>query len=197
MNPVVFARVGGGNHILQYPMTLEDINTRNNPKDVYYPCVYSDDNAPLTPSLAEKIVEVARVIGNAVYVERTLVYKTVDELFDELRSLTGVASGPILNTDIAPEIFLAFETVIKIKVSKDLDAFAKTRGYDNIQSLCNYYTSSIPSYQSEAVRGIQLQDQTWSSLFNYFQEVQAGTQPIPLSWAEMSHLLPELTWEAP
>jgi hypothetical protein len=197
MHSVVFARVVDDNRIEEYPLTYQDINNLNNPLNVYYPCVYSDTASPLLPSLAEKIVEVARVIGNTVYVERSLVYKTVDDLFNELRQLTGVSSGPILNTDISPEVFAAFKTVIKIKVSSDLDAFAKTRGYDNIQSLCNYYTSSIPTYQSEAIRGIQLQDQCWSSLFNYFHEVQAGAQPIPLSWSEMSHLLPELTWEAP
>lgn len=195
MQSPIFAHVSLDQHVLQYPMNYDDINARNNPTDIYYPCVYSDMDDPLTPSLAQKIIEKARIIGNTVYVERTIGYKTVDELFSELRALTGVVSGPIPNNAVSPAVFSAFEKVIKVKITEDLNTFAATRGYDDIKSLCSYVNSAIPTYQAEAARGILIQDATWSALFNYFQAIQAGTQPIPLSWSEMASILPAFTWE--
>lgn len=194
MHDTIFARVVGRS-IVQYPMTVDDINSRNTPTDVYYVCSFSDENDPLIPSLAQKIIEAPRVIGNSVYVERKLVYKGVHELFGELRGLTGVETGPIPLSAIYPDIFTAFETVIKVHVQDLLDTFAQSRGYDGIHSLRSYYGSSNPVYGAEGLRGMELSDQTWSTLYTYFQAVIAGTEPVPVSWSEIEPLLPSLTWE--
>ena len=91
------------------------------------------------------------------------------------------------------EVFKAFEIVVKIKVQQLLDEFAATRGYDDLKSLVGYTTSSNPVYQAESARRIYLRDLTWPVLYQYFNDVMSGVQPIPLSWGEIASKLPNLS----
>lgn len=190
----IFARTVNG-VIVQYPVTIDDINARNTPTDIYLPCLFSDQLDPLVPGIGQKIAEAPQIIGGAVYVIRTIVLKTIEELFLELRDLTGVPEGPIPNTSVSLELFGIFENAAKIKVQATLDAFANTRDYDNLTNLCSYDNSLHPAFQTEAARGIVLRDQTWATLHVYLGELMAGTKPIPLSWTDVEPNLPALTWE--
>ena len=75
-----------------------------------------------------------------------------------------------------------------------LDAWAKTRNYDGILSLCTYATSTVPQFAAEGQRGVDLRDATWAALYAILAQVEAGTRPLPASFAAIEGELPALTW---
>lgn len=79
-------------------------------------------------------------------------------------------------------------------VQKRLDDWAKTRNYDGILSLCTYATSSIPKFALEGQRGVDLRDQTWAALYALMAGVEAGSVPVPTTYAEVEAVLPSLSW---
>lgn len=78
-----------------------------------------------------------------------------------------------------------------------LDDFAKTRNYDGILSACTYATSTIPAFAAEGQYCIAARDATWVALYAILNDVEAGTRPMPASFADVAAELPELTWPAP
>ena len=75
-----------------------------------------------------------------------------------------------------------------------LDAFAQTRGYDGILSLCTYATSPTQKFAVEGQYGVEARDATWAKLYEIMDEVQAGTRPMPTSFADVVSELPVLEW---
>lgn len=199
MDQQIYARIEAG-HVVQFPMTIDDINIRDNPADTYYPCFYKPLADGTQPKLSEKIVEAPWILGEVVYVEQTKTNRSVEELFQYLAQVavnfTEEGQPFIDRALITPEIFSAFEEVVKIRVQSMLDDFAKTRGYDDMKSVCTYNTSSNPVYLQEALRAIYLRDFTWSTLYSYFGAVMFGQADVPTSWEDIASNLPELTWEA-
>ena len=185
------------NHIVAYPLTVTDINARATPTESYYPCFFGS-NRP-TPSLTHKVVVEPIVIGPAVFVQESLAVKTIEELFADLHAIAtsyDEAGQPYLDrAKIEPAMYTAFLEIVRIEVQARMDAFAKTRGYDDMKSLCNYGTSTDPIYQAEAARGIYLRDTIWRELFIYFEGIVDGTQPIPSAWTDIEAHYPALTWE--
>ena len=89
------------------------------------------------------------------------------------------------------------EEILKMVVDatqKRLDDFARTRNYDGILSLCTYATSPNTKFATEGQYGIVARDATWSKLYEMLDEVQAGTRPIPASFADIESELPVLEW---
>lgn len=70
-----------------------------------------------------------------------------------------------------------------------LDAFAHSRGYDNIASACSYSSSGVAQYRAEAETCISLRDQTWQALYTML-----NSDSIPGTWDLVVAELPELTW---
>jgi len=75
-----------------------------------------------------------------------------------------------------------------------LDDFAKTRNYDGILSAASYATDPDPTFVAEGQRAVTLRSQTWATLYTIMAEVQAGTRPMPTSFADVEPDLPELIW---
>lgn len=75
-----------------------------------------------------------------------------------------------------------------------LDAFARTRNYDGILSLCTYATSPTAKFAAEGQYGVEARDATWAALYAMLAEVQAGTRPMPSGFADVEPELPELAW---
>lgn len=75
-----------------------------------------------------------------------------------------------------------------------LDAFASTRGYDGMLSLCSYAASAIPKFAAEGSYGVSARDATWATLYDILAEVEAGTRPIPAGFEEIEPELPPLVW---
>jgi len=77
---------------------------------------------------------------------------------------------------------------------KRLDDFAKTRQYDGILSACTYATDSNPRFQSDGQYCVQQRSATWAKLIEMLAEVDAGTRPVPTSYADVEPELPPLVW---
>jgi hypothetical protein len=77
-----------------------------------------------------------------------------------------------------------------------LDAFARTRNYDGILSLCTYATSTVPKFQVEGQYGVTARDATWAKLYEILAEIEAGTRPVPSGYADIEPELPVLQWPA-
>jgi hypothetical protein len=75
-----------------------------------------------------------------------------------------------------------------------LDAFARTRNYDGILSLCTYATSAVLKFRTEGQYGVDARDNTWATLYQMLAEVEAGTRPIPTGFADVEGELPVLEW---
>ena len=75
-----------------------------------------------------------------------------------------------------------------------LDNFARTRNYDGILSLATYATSTNAKFQTEGQYGVEARDATWSKLYEIMAEVEAGTRPMPESFADVEPELPVLEW---
>lgn len=78
-------------------------------------------------------------------------------------------------------------------IQRRLDAFAQTRGYDNILSACTYSFSAVPQFAAEGQCAVASRDSTWAVAGQIFSEVQAGTRPVPTEAALLAEL-PALVW---
>ena len=197
MKEPIFARIEDG-QVVQYPMTYDDINERNTPNDVYYQCFFSDDDSPLTPALSERVTEKLTIVGTSVYVSKTLVKKTITDMFTYLHDIAAVINEEgvvsIDRTKVSADVYLAFEDAIKAEVQKKLDDFARQKGYDDLRSACTYTNSSIEVYRTEGIRATELRDLTWYTLYVYFNDVITGVRDLPVTWNDIAQNLPELTW---
>ena len=75
-----------------------------------------------------------------------------------------------------------------------LDAWANTRNYDGILSLCTYTASTVPKFQAEGRCGVEARDVTWARLYELLAEVDAGTRPMPGGFGDLKNELPILQW---
>lgn len=53
-------------------------------------------------------------------------------------------------------------------VERQLDEFARTRGYDNMLSACTYATSKNEKFAREGQYCVELRDATWGKLEEFF-----------------------------
>lgn len=75
-----------------------------------------------------------------------------------------------------------------------LDAWARTRNYDGILSACSYAASSVPKFQAEGQRAVDLRDQTWAAGYEVLADVMNGQRAMPTSLADIEADLPALEW---
>ena len=100
---------------------------------------------------------------------------------------------------LTPQESLAMETdrvkaAFIVATQRRLDTFALTKGYDSILTACTYATSLIPKFAAEGLCAATLRDSTWAALYSLLAEVEAGTKPMPTSFADVQTTLPELVW---
>ena len=75
-----------------------------------------------------------------------------------------------------------------------LDAFARTRQYDDIKSASDYAGCSVPKFDIEGTYCRDARALTWDALYRILGEVQAGTRPVPTGFADIEPDLPPLVW---
>jgi len=92
------------------------------------------------------------------------------------------------------EFYAGFKGSIIAAAQSRLDAFAQSRGYDNILTACTYATDPVAAFAAEGQRCVTLRSQTWATLTEMLAEVEAGTRPIPSIVEEVIADLPGLTW---
>jgi len=176
------------NAIVEYPVTIETINERNNPADTYVWCFLSEK--PQYNPLTSYLVDKPTLVDSAVYVLYEIKNKTLEEVFAELAQLTSGSVSSFSIADIPPPVFNLIINLIKEKVQDKLDVYAKSFGYDNIHTMCGYIGSKIDTYKNEAIAAIDIRDTVWSTLYSYLSSVLNGSEPIPLSWEEIDSKLP-------
>jgi hypothetical protein len=100
--------------------------------------------------------------------------------------------------DLSPEELVAkvveFKASVVYKVQERLDAFARTRNYDNILSAATYATSKVARFAAEGQYAVEARDGTWAALYQLMAEVDAGTRTPPTSYEEIEVELPTLAW---
>lgn len=89
-----------------------------------------------------------------------------------------------------------------------LDTFASTRIYDDVNSISKYQSitdeeiASLPTELQPQVTKFREETRylglataaTWAKLYVMFDEVRAGTRPMPSGYADVEAELPELVW---
>jgi hypothetical protein len=88
-----------------------------------------------------------------------------------------------------------YEDVVKATQAR-LDAFARTRGYDDIKSASDYAGCSVAKFDAEGTYCRDARAETWDKLYDMLAEVQAGTRPVPDNFSEIEPELPALVWPA-
>jgi hypothetical protein len=125
-----------------------------------------------------------------------LFYGTCDDDADTtvpgvVRALTQAEHDAAWAQEFGPA---AVQERIVQQTQQRLDAFARTRNYDGILSLCTYATSTVPKFQAEGQYGVTARDATWAKLYEMLAEVEAGTRPVPTGYADIEPELPVLQW---
>lgn len=87
------------------------------------------------------------------------------------------------------QAFLRLQAVVQ----KRLDEWARERGYESILSLCTYATSTVPKFQAEGQRGVEVRDTCGTFGYSLLAQVEAGQAPIP-SEDELLQMLPPMEW---
>ena len=192
-----YGRVENG-VVIDFPLSKADINSRNNPTDSYYPAVYG----PLGEydQDYQRIVETPILIGNAIFVMRAVLNKCLEDVVSDIVTIAGVKdeTGNLIGIDFALIPTSKLNAAIKLicdRVQAFMDNFAQSRLYDDMGALCGYNGSTDTKFIEESARGNYLRDMTWRNLYAYLDAIKAGTQPVPMSWYEISQVLPPLTWE--
>lgn len=83
----------------------------------------------------------------------------------------------------------AFTSAIQLH----LDAFAQSRGYDNIFTATTYATSKDPQFASEGQYAVEARDITWRKAYDILGAVLSGQRPMP-TLDEVMAELPVLSW---
>lgn len=95
------------------------------------------------------------------------------------------------------EYLANLQTAIVNAVQERLDAFARTRNYDNIFTACTYATDEgHPTFQAEGQYCVSARGATWAKLYEILAEVEAQTRPLPSGYADIAAELPALGWPA-
>lgn len=87
------------------------------------------------------------------------------------------------------QVFLRLQAVVQ----KRLDEWARERGYESILSLCTYATSTVPKFQAEGQRGVEVRDSFWQFGYELLAQIEAGEAPIPTEEGLLA-MMPPLTW---
>lgn len=99
-----------------------------------------------------------------------------------------------LTVEEQQQVLQRIEQDVTEQTQQRLDAFAQTRNYDGVLSLCTYATSADPKFKQEGQYGVEARDATWAKLYEILAEVEAGTRPVPDGYDNIEPELPVLEW---
>jgi hypothetical protein len=94
---------------------------------------------------------------------------------------------------ITPPTLQEQQTMFTTVIQQRLDAFAQTRGYDNIFTACTYATSKDPQFKLEGQYAVDARDLTWRKAYDILADVLSGQRPFP-TISEVLAELPTLVW---
>jgi len=79
-------------------------------------------------------------------------------------------------------------------VQKRLDDFAKSRGYDDIKSACDYAGCDVVKYSTEGAYCKNQRARTWEVLYGIFDQADSGIRRLPDNYDAVEPELPALAW---
>lgn len=112
---------------------------------------------------------------------------SIGDRLEEIEGAYVLKARPPLT---AEQLVARFTTAIQ----KRLDAFARSRHYDNILSACTYATSAVAKFQAEGQACVNLRDATWAAAYAVLEQVNSGQRPLPDDLADIEADLPALEW---
>ena len=83
---------------------------------------------------------------------------------------------------------------LEIETQKRLDAFAQTRGYENINSATTYINSSVDKYKNEGTYASTVRDNTWNALYQIIDDATDGRREKIVDFSKIESELPSLAW---
>jgi len=116
---------------------------------------------------------------------------------------TKYVPGPVFETLQEQNEYVAQKTLERAQALKEtmvqaiqdhLDAFARTRDYDDIKSACGYAGCSVPKYDIEGTYARDKRAETWFVGLQILADVQGGLRPMPTSFDQIKPELPQLVW---
>ena len=192
-NEILFARVEQG-QIIEFPVTAEQIRNRNAPLSMFKQVTALEARPSATQF--QVVTEVLSLVGNDV----RLVYKVTDLTLQEIlnrlhEDFEKTATADITVADVPAEVFAKVLAVTRQRLGEQLNAFAQTRDYDDIVSLCSYATDPEPDHAAEGQHGVALRSQVWAAIRDYQKDVISGAKPVPRFESDIFEVVPALTWE--
>jgi len=100
---------------------------------------------------------------------------------------------PTVRAPPAPSVADIIATVT-LATQARLDDFARSRGYDSIHTAAAYASSKKAKFAKEGQTAVDAMSNTWAALYVIMAAVQAGTRPMPASFADVDPDLPALVW---
>lgn len=95
--------------------------------------------------------------------------------------------------DLQKQRNIVVKNTIVREITKRLDAFAKLKGFNTIESLA--IRAGYPGpYNEIGLHGATLMDSTWIMFDNIFNDVDLGKREHPNSFAAIEAELPKLEW---
>jgi hypothetical protein len=115
-----------------------------------------------------------------------------------VRDETGYSGYTVVNRQLVPptpDAALAISRARGFKAyekatQRNLDNFALSWGYDDLNSAASYANSTWPKFKAEAAALIAWRDATWQDVEIYEARIKAGTTPAPTTPAEFVALMP-------
>jgi len=197
-NPVYCRVINGA--IVEYPVYPEYITARGDPLSFY--TLVQDVSKPAVGPY-QYLSGYPRLLGNQAFMEYTVNDIPLQQLLAQAWGVPNLSPLPGLNnqnltppvaSSIDPGLVAAIQTQVENQVQNLLDSFAQQKGYTNMASLAGYYNSTVPTFKEEAAVGIAVRDATWSSLYTFLAEVQAGAKPFIKSFQDVMAILPIMSW---
>lgn len=183
------------NTIAEYPVTEEMIKARGHMVSLYALCVYAPKpSIDRFQSLVEKREIVTEKSGErTVYITYSVAKKSFEALLFEVfkgRKMEIKASD-VNDDDLINKISSLGDEIIQ----KQLDAFAASRGYENIAAAISYRHSAVPKWAADAEIANRLRDETWKAVIDRDAKIKASESPLYSNTTEFLSGLPKLTWE--
>lgn len=194
----IYARVVDGK-VAEYPVFELHITNRAHPLS-WYTQVDFDDK----PEVGEffDLQETLKVKNGKVMALYSVHPQSLSTVLNKIHTSAASTEPGAQQQSQVPVVFAeipvaAVQRVFELTrelVQARLDAFAAEKNYDGILSAVGYATSSNSVFAAEGQRAADVRDASWQALYLYFDEVQAGTKPVPKTLVEIEAVLPTLVW---
>lgn len=118
------------------------------------------------------------------------------------KRIVADSNGYPMLADPPPPTPEQLEALLTAAVQARLDAFAQSRGYDDIKSLVTYAGDPDPVFAAEAAVGVHKRSETWAAMRQIKAAVLAGDWPtagagqMPQTIGDIDDALPAMEWPA-